>query len=56
MMLAKQAATKSKDTSTKAGAVITGPENEVLSMGFNGLPRRVEERDERNERPEKYFW
>jgi len=32
-------AQKSKDTSTKVGCVIVGPDNEVRSMGFNGFPR-----------------
>lgn len=36
----------SKDPSTKCGAVIVGEDNEVLSTGFNGFPRGVEETDE----------
>jgi dCMP deaminase len=32
---------KSKDPSTKVGAIIVGKENEVLSTGFNGFPKGV---------------
>jgi len=51
-------ASKSKDPSTKVGAVVVGPDNEVLTTGFNGFPRGVEEVEfpERWERPEKYNW
>jgi len=34
---------KSKDPSTKCGAVITRPDHTVVSMGYNGFPRGVEE-------------
>jgi dCMP deaminase len=48
---------KSKDPSTKVGCVIVGDDNAVLSMGFNGFPRGVEEDyDNRWNRPEKYNW
>lgn len=30
---------KSKDPSTRVGAVVVGPDNEIRSTGFNGLPR-----------------
>ena len=50
-------AQKSKDPSTKVGCVIVGQDNAVLSMGFNGFPRGVEESlPERWERPMKYSW
>jgi dCMP deaminase len=61
--MARLVATKSKDPSTKVGAVIVGEDNEVLSTGFNGFPRGVEEYvddyghrelNERWERPQKY--
>ena len=49
--------TKSKDPSTKVGAVVVGPENEIISTGFNGFPRGVDENDPaRWERPDKYKW
>lgn len=47
----------SKDTSTKVGCVIVDKRNTVLSLGWNGIPRGVEdEREERDARPEKYYW
>jgi len=50
-------AQKSKDPSTKVGCVIVGDDNAILSMGFNGFPRGVDEHlSERWKRPEKYFW
>ena len=50
-------ALKSKDPSTKVGCVIVGQDNAVLSMGFNGFPRGVEETYlNRWERPAKYLW
>jgi dCMP deaminase len=50
-------AKKSKDRSTKVGAVIVGPDQEVRSMGYNGFPRNVnDEVDERHQRPLKYKW
>ena len=60
---------KSKDPSTKCGAVIVAKSNAVLSIGFNGFPRGVAEVHtapalptegkliaERWERPQKYRW
>lgn len=68
--MADLVASKSKDPSTKVGAVIVGDDNEVLSTGFNGFPRGVTEtaphpevgnyahdaqlHPERWERPKKY--
>lgn len=47
----------SKDRSTKVGAVIVGPDNEVRSQGYNGFPRGVEDGVEaRHERPAKYLF
>lgn len=37
---------KSKDRSTKVGAVIVGEHRNVLSTGFNGFPRGVSENEE----------
>jgi dCMP deaminase len=48
---------KSKDPSTKCGALIVGPDHEIRSTGFNGFPRGVDETIEsRWVRPEKYEW
>jgi dCMP deaminase len=50
-------ASKSKDPSTKVGVVIVGPDNEVISTGYNDFPRGVKDTDEeRRERPDKYLW
>jgi dCMP deaminase len=48
---------KSKDPSTKVGCVLVGGDNEILSTGFNGFSRGVDELiPERWDRPEKYKW
>jgi len=39
MEMAKTASLKSKDESTKIGAVIVGPDHEIRSTGYNGFPR-----------------
>ena len=36
-------AQKSKDPSTKVGCVIVNDDNVILSTGFNGFPRGIEE-------------
>lgn len=41
MRLAHDAALKSKDPSTKVGAVIVDPRNRIVSLGFNGFPKGV---------------
>jgi dCMP deaminase len=47
----------SKDRSRKVGCVIVGPNNEIRATGYNGFPRRVDDRPaERHERPLKYLW
>ena len=48
---------KSKDPSTKVGCVIVNDDNVILSTGFNGFPRGInEENSSRWRRPEKYNW
>lgn len=48
---------KSKDPSTQVGCVIVGPDREIRSTGYNGLPRGCkDDLPERNERPQKYDW
>lgn len=44
--MAKLVASWSKDPSTQVGAVLVRPDKSVLSVGFNGLPRGVEDREE----------
>ena len=48
---------KSKDPSTKVGAVIVNSGNSIISTGYNGFPIGVDDLVEsRYERPEKYTW
>lgn len=55
MALAQQIATWSKDPSTKVGAVIVDAHRRIVSMGYNGFPRGVEDLPERlNDRAQKY--
>jgi dCMP deaminase len=53
--LAKSVSTWSKDT-TKVGAVAVDIHRRILETGYNGLPRGVEDRPERMDRPAKYLW
>ena len=43
LKLAKHIASWSKDPSTQCGAVIVNPDNEIISVGFNGFPRGIED-------------
>lgn len=57
MDIAERAALLSKDESTKLGAVIVGPDNEIRSTGFNSFPRGIQDDvAERQERPGKYLF
>lgn len=48
---------KSKDPSTKVGAVIVNSGHSIVSTGYNGFPIGVDDKnDKRYERPEKYTW
>jgi dCMP deaminase len=53
--LAKTAASWSKDPSRKIGAVIIGENNQIVSLGYNGFPRGINDTTERlNDRETKY--
>ncbi len=53
--LAKEISTWSKDPSTQVGAVTVGSKKEVLSQGFNGFPRNINDTDKRyNNKETKY--
>lgn len=54
--LAYFVAMKSKDPRTRIGAVIVGPDHEIRSTGYNGLPRGLLESEERNCNPIKYLY
>lgn len=56
MELARHVAKWSEDPITQVGCVVVGPGNEVRSIGYNGLPRRISKVPQRLERPEKYGW
>ncbi len=48
-------ALRSRDPSTKCGAVIVRPDKSVCSEGYNGFPSTMEDREEwYNDRSEKY--
>jgi dCMP deaminase len=53
--LAYLVASWSRDPSTQTGAVIVGPKNEVISLGYNGFPQGMPDEDELyTNRDEKY--
>jgi dCMP deaminase len=47
MALAKLAASKSKDTSTQVGAIITRPDRTIAATGYNGFPMKIKDLDHR---------
>lgn len=50
-------ASKSKDKRTHIGAVVVGPDREVRSLGYNGIPRGLnDDVPKRHEKEEKSFW
>ena len=55
MDLAGHISTWSKDPSTKVGAVVVSDDKQILSIGWNGFPRGIEDTDTRlNNRTIKY--
>ena len=53
--LANHVSLWSKDRSTKVGCVIVSNDNRILSLGYNGFPRGInDDLEERHERPLKY--
>lgn len=55
--IVKEVSKKSKDRSTKVGAIIVGPDHQIVSTGFNGFPIGVnDDVEERHQRPAKYDW
>ena len=52
--LAKHISTWSKDPSRKIGAVIVGDDRQILSIGYNGFPRGIEDDDRLLDRETKY--
>ncbi len=55
ILMAKMAATKSKDRSTVVGAVIVDEHHNIVSTGFNGFPHGIDDTNPSyHERPLKY--
>jgi dCMP deaminase len=49
--------TWSKDKSRQVGSVAVGPDNEIRAIGYNGMPRGVDDNLScRHERPKKYLF
>lgn len=44
MGIAELSALRSKDPNTKVGACLVGNDNRVVSIGYNGMPRLLDER------------
>lgn len=57
LSMATLAASRSRDTSTKVGAVLVDEHYNVRGVGYNGFPRGVNDTiQSRYDRPEKYLW
>lgn len=55
--LAKMVSTWSKDKGTGVGAVIVNDEKKIVSVGYNGFPRKINDDIAcRHESPEKHHW
>ena len=55
LKLSKEISTWSKDPSTKVGAVIITKDRNIVSTGYNGFPKGIEDSEERlNDRETKY--
>ena len=49
-------AAKSKDRSSRYGAVVTDVSRRIISTGYNGIPRGLEYREDYHSRPDKYMY
>lgn len=57
MGLAHHVSGWSKDSSTQVGAVIADGQHRIVSIGYNGFPRGINDSEERlNDRPTKYAY
>ena len=53
----REVALLSKDRNTKVGAIALDEANNIVSTGYNGFPRGVnDDVEERHQRPAKYLW
>lgn len=56
MSIAKVVSQRSHDIHTQHGCVITDQDNHILSTGYNGFPRGVDDNKFPTSRPDKYHW
>jgi len=57
MEMARMVATWSKDRSTGVGCVLVSPDRLIISTGYNGFPRGLDDDNAaRHQRPAKYTW
>ena len=56
MSIARVVSMRSKDPSTKVGAVLVSEDNRIVGTGYNGFVKGSAETEEMWERPEKYKW
>jgi dCMP deaminase len=57
MTLVYHVASRSKDQRTHMGAIIVGPDNILISTGYNSFPRHInDDNPERQKKGEKQFW
>jgi len=56
MELTEQIASRSKDPNTKVGCIVVTEDKVIAATGYNGIPRGVEDKWERLQRPAKYLW
>ena len=54
MDIAKKVSERSHDSQTKCGAVICNQDNEIISTGYNGFIRNIDDSILPNTRPQKY--
>ena len=52
--LARHISQWSKDPSTKVGCVVVGEDRQIMSTGFNGFPRGIEDDERLSDRSKKY--
>ena len=52
--MARNASGWSKDPSTKVGSIIVDDDKRVISVGYNGFPKGVDDDERLNDRQEKY--
>jgi len=52
--LARHISQWSKDPSTKVGCVVVGEDRQIMSTGFNGFPRGIEDNERLSDRSKKY--